>query len=130
MVSFKNKNIIIAKQIIFTIELNQFFKLLNHYPKKRFINLYNPIDVFHFGISESNIGKKINGFGLLSKKSEQKSILGILFNSDIFPHVSPSKYKLYTILVGGEKQRNICNKPIEKVLQLVEQEFKDLFDIK
>lgn len=130
MVSFKNKNIIIAKQIIFTIELNQVFKLLNHYPKKRFINLYNPIDVFHFGISESNIGKKINGFGLLSKKSEQKSILGILFNSDIFPHVSPSKYKLYTILVGGEKQSNICNKPIEKVLQLVEQEFKDLFDIK
>lgn len=130
IVSFKNKNIIIAKHIFISIGLSQVFKLLNYQPKKSFVGLYNPIDVFHFGISEVNIGKKINGFGLLSKKSEKKNILGILFNSDIFPHTAPSEYKLYTVLVGGEKQNEICRLPIEKVLQLVEQELKELFDIK
>jgi len=130
IISFKNKNIIVAKHIFISIELNQVFKLLNYQPKKSFVGLYNPIDVFHFGISEVNIGKKIKGFGLLSKKSENKNILGILFNSDIFPHTAPPEYKLYTVLVGGEKQNEICRLPIEKVLQLVEQELKDLFDIK
>ena len=130
IVSFKNKNIIIAKHIFISIGLSQVFKLLNYQPKKSFVGLYNPIDVFHFGISKVNIGKKINGFGLLSKKSEKKNILGILFNSDIFPHTAPLEYKLYTVLVGGEKQDEICRLPIEKVLQLVEQELKELFDIK
>ena len=69
---------------------------------------YNPIDVFHFGLDKKNIKNKYKGFGVLTKPEDKKKYLGILFNSDIFNHVSPTNKNLYTVLVGGENQKILC----------------------
>ena len=44
---------------------------------------------------------KAQGFGVLSKESDNKHFLGILFNSRIFPHVSPKDKELFTVIIGG-----------------------------
>ncbi len=69
---------------------------------------YSPIDVFHFGLKKKNIGNKVEGFGLLTKKSDKKSYLGILFNSSIFNQLAPKGFELFTVLVGGQRNANLC----------------------
>ena len=89
---------------------------------------YNPIDVFHFGFYKKNIKKMKKGFGVLTKPSDNKSFLGVLFNSQIFKHVSSSDTQLFTILVGGERQKELCQLESEKLERIVLKELEDLID--
>ena len=56
----------------------------------------------------------------------QVSFLGILFNSEIFDHVSSKESKLFTVIVGGERQPHLCELPIEELQALIENELKEL----
>ena len=91
---------------------------------------YNPIDVFHFGVNKKNIQSNIKGFGVLTKPSDRKSFLGILFNSQIFQHVSPQDKELYTVLVGGERQKELCSLKTDELKSIVLNEFKNLVKYK
>ncbi len=44
-----------------------------------------------------------NGFGLLFPEDEFEDLLGILYNSKIFPHVAPESSDLLTLCFGGTK---------------------------
>jgi len=87
---------------------------------------YNPIDVFHFGFYNKNIKNYKKGFGLLTKPSDNKSFLGILFSTEIFHFVSPSDSKLFTVLVGGERQREFCEIQKEKLELVILKELEKL----
>ena len=68
---------------------------------------YCPIYVLHLGIEKQKIKDDISGFGVLTKPSDNKSFLGIIFNSRIFPHVAPSDKDLMTVMVGGTRQEQL-----------------------
>ena len=68
---------------------------------------YCPIYVLHLGIEKQKIKDDISGFGVLTKPSDNKSFLGIIFNSRIFPHVAPSEMDLMTVMVGGTRQEEL-----------------------
>jgi len=87
---------------------------------------YNPIDVFHFGFYTKNIKNMKKGFGVLTKPSDNKSFLGVLFNSQIFKHVSSSDTELFTILVGGERQKELCQLESKKLEGIVLKEVEKL----
>ena len=87
---------------------------------------YNPIDVFHFGFHKKNIEKPKKGFGLLTKPSDNKSFLGILFSTEIFNFVSPKDSKLFTVLVGGERQKEFCKMEKEKLELIILKELEKL----
>ena len=106
--------------LIWDNDFSELLKLIN----------YNPIDVFHFGVLKKNIQSKNKGFGVLTKPSDGKSFLGILFSSQIFNHVSPKDRELYTVLVGGERQRELCSLKTEDLKRVVLDEFKDLIKYK
>ena len=72
---------------------------------------YVPANVLHFGFEKKSIKNPLNGFGVLTKPSDNKSFLGILFNSQIFEHVSPKDKNLYTVIVGGDRQKELCELP-------------------
>ena len=88
--------------------------------------IYSPVDVFHFGFKKKNIQNKKQGFGVLTKPSDGKSYLGILFNSRIFDYVSPKGKELFTVLVGGERQKHLCEMNPIKLKQLILEELEDL----
>tara|TARA_Y100000589_G_scaffold293032_1_gene297589 strand:- start:47 stop:541 length:495 start_codon:yes stop_codon:yes gene_type:complete len=90
---------------------------------------YNPIDVFHFGIKKTKINRHFDGFGVLSKKSENKSFLGILFNSNIFPHFSPKDKILMTVLSGGEKQKSLIKTDPKTIKEKIKKELSNIFKI-
>jgi oxygen-dependent protoporphyrinogen oxidase len=91
---------------------------------------YNPIDVFHFGLERKNIGKNIDGFGVLTKPSDEKSFLGVLFNSRIFDFVAPENMDLFTVLVGGEHQKKLCELPTKELERIIMSELDELIDHK
>ncbi len=130
LVEFSNGKKITCNKIIFTISPKKIIEVLNL--KINFFNkkIYNPIDVVHLAFNKKDCRKNIKGFGILSKKSENKTFLGILLSSDIFPNVAPKESKLITVLVGGEKQSNLCKLDKKKIMNKVECEVKELLEIK
>ena len=92
--------------------------------------VYNPIDVFHYGLSKKHIYNLKKGFGILTKPSDNKNFLGILFSSQIFSHVSPHDTELYTVLVGGERQKELCFKESRELNKIIFNELKDLINYK
>ena len=101
-------------------------KIINHLKKIE----YNPINVLHFSLERNKIYSHINGFGVLAKPSDKLSFLGILFNSRIFPHLSPKKYDLITVMVGGGKQKNILKKPKKEIEKRVISDIKKIINYK
>ena len=122
--TFLCKNIICTipsfslSKIIFDEDLSSILKKIN----------YNPIDVFHFVFKKNDIKNKMDGFGILCKPSDKKNYLGIIFNSKIFPHVCPPTYDLFTVLVGGEKQKDILKMPQEELKKIIVNETRDLIN--
>ena len=92
--------------------------------------IYNPIDVFHYGLSKKHIHNLKKGFGILTKPSDNKNFLGILFSSQIFEHVSSNDTELYTVLVGGERQKELCLKESKELNKIIFEELKDLINYK
>ena len=87
---------------------------------------YTPVDVFHFGFKKENIENKAPGFGVLTKPSDNKSYLGILFSSRTFDHVAPKGSELFTVLVGGVRQKELCELPVEELEKRVLNELEQL----
>ena len=122
--------IIKCHQIVSTLPAHVLANVIEH--KKLSNNLnkieYTPIDVFHFGFDIKNIHNSKKGFGLLTKPSDNKNYLGILFSSQIFNHCCPKNKAFYTVLVGGERQKEICKKPIYKVQKIIQKELEELLN--
>ena len=89
---------------------------------------YCPIDVFHLGLKKEKIKNKVKGFGVLTKPDDKKKYLGILFNSQIFSHVSSKENELLTIMVGGENQKDLCRIESSKLEKIVVNEIKSLLN--
>jgi len=90
--------------------------------------IYSPITVFHFAFQKKNIRNSLEGFGVLTKPSDKKNFLGVLFNTQIFNHVSPEDKELFTVLVGGERQRELCDLDIDDLQEKVLADLEDLID--
>ena len=86
---------------------------------------YVPANVLHFGFEKKSIKNPLNGFGVLTKPSDNKSFLGILFNSQIFEHVSPKDKNLYTVIVGGDRQKELCELPKKELESIILKELTD-----
>lgn len=89
---------------------------------------YSPVDVFHFGFKKENIKNQKQGFGVLTKPADDKKYLGVLFSSRTFNHVAPEGLELFTVLVGGERQKELCLVPIEELEKGVLSELEELLD--
>ena len=117
-ITLNNSEDIFCKQIISTIPSYSLKDIIFDDKLKNILSKvnYNPIDVFHFGFDIEAMDIKIDGFGLLTKPQDKKSFLGILFSSNIFEHISNNKKFLITVLVGGDRQKDLCKKS-PKVLE-------------
>ena len=87
---------------------------------------YHPLNVLHFSLERKKIYSPIDGFGVLAKPSDKLSFLGILFNSRIFPHLSPKKNDLITVMVGGAKQKNILKNPKKEIEKKIVSDIKKI----
>ena len=130
-ISFNNREDIVCKNIISTIPAYSLKEIIFDNRIKKVLSKvdYNPIDVFHFGFNKKDIKNEIDGFGLLTKPEDRKSFLGILFSSNIFSHVSTKDKFLMTVLVGGKRQKELCELPPKEIEKTILDEILKLFKI-
>lgn len=76
---------------------------------------YVPALVSHFAFDKSQWKFNQRAFGLLSRKAEQVPFLGVLFNSEFFPHQSKNDDLLLTVISGGYRQPELLDKSDDEV---------------
>jgi oxygen-dependent protoporphyrinogen oxidase len=65
---------------------------------------YASLSVVHLAVSRSEPLIK-DAFGVLFKAGMPNDLLGVMFNSQLFPHVAPPDKHLLTVIVGGAQAR-------------------------
>ena len=125
-----NKNTIQCQRIISTVPAFVLASIIEDYHFKKALNSieYVPVDVFHFGFKKEDVKNQKQGFGVLTKPSDKKHFLGILFNNRIFPHVCSNDNELFTVIVGGSKQGNLCKQAPETLQPLVLNEINEILE--
>lgn len=92
---------------------------------------YVPLAVYNIAFMKKDINMDLNSFGALVKKPEKEPFLGILFSSRFFSHLANKDIDLFTIMIGGAKQRDLFLNVNEDILkEYVKEKIKKIFNIK
>jgi oxygen-dependent protoporphyrinogen oxidase len=67
---------------------------------------YSPIVVV--GLGYRQLAHPLAGFGLLTTTSARKSILGVLWDSSIFPDRAPPGHKSVRVMIGGQRNPDLA----------------------
>jgi oxygen-dependent protoporphyrinogen oxidase len=65
---------------------------------------YASLSVVHLAVSRREPLIK-DAFGVLFKAGQPNDLLGVMFNSQLFPHVAPPEKHILTVIVGGAQAR-------------------------
>ena len=67
-----------------------------------------PVSALFLGYRREQITHALDGFGLLVPATEQRSILGVIFNSTLFPGRAPEGHVAINVMVGGALQPDLA----------------------
>ncbi len=81
---------------------------------------YAPMGVVALGYSEAEIGKP-QGFGLLVPRGEGLPILGVLWDSSIFPNRAPEGRVLLRVMIGGARQPELALRDEDELISLAKE---------
>jgi oxygen-dependent protoporphyrinogen oxidase len=87
---------------------------------------YPALSVVCFGYSLGRIGQCLDGFGFLVPSKEQRSILGTIVDSNVFPGRAPDGFVLYRTMVGGARTPDLAELPDEQLIDRVRADLKDI----
>ncbi len=122
-----------TKSILFTIPAYITAEILRDFDGYLYNQLstiyYPPVLVLNVIYDKSKIGQPLDGFGFLIPEKENKSFLGAIWNSAIFPNRGDDKFASFTIFVGGARQYKIFDLGFEKLIQKVLSEFEEIMRI-
>ena len=90
-----------------------FLKKLNPHLSQSLSKLnYTALAVVHCGVS-SDITLKKNAFGVLFPKGIPDSLLGVMYNSELFPQKAPQGQHLLTLCFGGASKQEVVSADVE-----------------
>jgi len=88
-----------------------------------------PVSVVTLGFSRGAVAHPLDGFGVLVPAVEKFSVLGVLFNSTLFPGRAPTGQVLLTVFVGGARQPELARLPDNELVALVIKDLQKLLKI-
>lgn len=88
-----------------------------------------PVASLFLGYRREQVAHPLDGFGVLVPEIEQRSVLGILFSSSLFPGRAPEGHVALTVMVGGARQPDIARLPADKLLQEVDRDLRELLGV-
>jgi protoporphyrinogen/coproporphyrinogen III oxidase len=92
---------------------------------------YPPMLQVSVGYSKSQIGNPINSFGFLIPEKENKTFLGAIFQSSLFPNRSPNGKESFTLYIGGARNSNLFNQMSnDEIIKKALTEFQSVMKIK
>ncbi len=78
------------------------------------------------GFRREQVAHPLDGFGVLFPSAEKRSLLGVLFNSTLFPGRAPEGHVALTVMVGGARHGELARQPLEAQLPAVMRELSDI----
>ena len=90
---------------------------------------YSPVSVLTLGYQKDQIHHDLNGFGLLVPQVENLQILGVLFNSSLFPGRVPKDHVSLTVFIGGARQPELALETEEKRLDIATKDLEMILGI-
>lgn len=90
---------------------------------------YPPVAMIYFGVKKENIKQNLDGFGFLIPSSENRRILGTIWNSAVFENRSPEGFHLLTNFVGGARNAELFERSDEELFEIVYEELRDILGL-
>lgn len=88
---------------------------------------YSPISVVGFGFDK--LKHDLKGFGLLTTSSANLGILGVLWDSSVFPDRAKNNKKSLRVMIGGQRDKSLALKSDEELIAIATQGIKDTMNI-
>ncbi|HYE31703.1 MAG TPA: protoporphyrinogen oxidase [Methylomirabilota bacterium] len=80
--------------------------------------VYAPVTTLALGFRREDVAHPLDGFGVLVPEKENRSILGCIFSSSLFPNRAPAGHVLLTCYIGGMRQPALVELDQEEQVQL------------
>ena len=90
---------------------------------------YPALSVVCFGYRKQRAGKVLDGFGFLVPSKEQRTVLGTIIDSNVFPNRAPEDSILLRSMVGGARSPELALLPDEQLNGRVMADLKDILGI-
>lgn len=90
---------------------------------------YPPVSSLFLGYKREQVTHPLDGFGMLVPPAEQRSILGVLFNSTLFPNRAPAGHVALTVMTGGALRPDLARLDDDTLLAFVQRELSELLGI-
>ncbi len=91
---------------------------------------YPPVSSLTLGFERQDITHPLDAFGVLVPEVEQRSVLGILFSSTLFPERAPAGHVAITVFVGGSRQPDLARLQTDELVRLVRTDLRDLLGVR
>lgn len=91
---------------------------------------YPALSVVCLGYREQDAAGCMDGFGFLVPSRENRSILGTVADSNVFPGRAPEGSVLYRTMVGGARNSRLAELPDEKLLDNVRSDLQDIMGLR
>lgn len=90
---------------------------------------YPPVLVLYLVYERKHIGQPLDGFGFLIPEKEQKSFLGAIWSSVIFPNRSDETKAAFTLFIGGSRDAGFVDDVEQLVIDRARREFEIIMKI-
>ncbi|MDP3069049.1 MAG: protoporphyrinogen oxidase [Opitutaceae bacterium] len=89
-----------------------------------------PVAALFLGYRRDQVAHALDGFGLLVPAVEQRSLLGVLFSSTLFPGRAPADHVALTVLVGGTRQPELARLGADAILARIAPDLAQLLGVR
>ena len=90
---------------------------------------YPPVSSLTLGFRRDDVSHPLDGFGMLVPSIEGRSLLGVLFNSSLFPGRAPDGHVALTCFLGGARNPEIGSLTTGELLRLVDRDLRELLGV-
>jgi oxygen-dependent protoporphyrinogen oxidase len=88
-----------------------------------------PVASLFLGYRREQVAHPLDGFGMLVPEVEKRAVLGVLFNSSLFPGRAPAGHVALTVMVGGSRQPELARQSVDKLMTSVQPDLQQLLGV-
>ena len=124
---------LLADAVLSTVPAYQASEIFGSFDEKLVKHLndiyYPPVLVLYLVYKRKDVGQALDGFGFLIPEKEEKSFLGAIWSSVIFPNRSDDTKAAFTLFIGGSRDAGFVDDVEQNVIDRARREFELIMKI-
>jgi oxygen-dependent protoporphyrinogen oxidase len=124
---------LLADVVLSTIPAYKAADLFGHFDESLAKHLneiyYPPVLVLYLVYDRKDVGQPLDGFGFLIPEKEERSFLGAIWSSVIFPNRSDESKAAFTLFIGGSRDAGFVDDVEQMVIDRARREFELIMKI-